>query len=784
MRRRDGATRMTDIRALIVAGLVLLSFAGPVMARPALIPWPAVVTAGSGTVAVEPGDRILVPAGDVAAGRTARLAVALIRRGGGPALTVVENGPATIRLTRAPAAATAAEGYSLDVERSGIGIAAASDAGLFYGAMTLAQLLTPGRGDGGRVDVPVLAIRDAPRFAWRGVMLDLARHMLPIGAIRSVIDQMAQHKLNILQLHLSDDQGWRIEIKRFPELTRIGAWRAAPATGAASDGARYGGFYTQAELRDLVAYAAERAITIVPEIDMPGHAQAAIAAYPAIGVFGDRPPVSAEWGINPYLFGVDETSLTFVEGVLEEVLSIFPSRYIHVGGDEAIKEQWQASPAVQARMRALGIADEQHLQSWFITRIGRFLTARGRRLIGWDEILEGGLPPSASVMSWRGEAGAIEAARLGHDVVLSPGPTLYFDNLQSDRGDEPPGRLKIQTLADIYAYDPLPAAIPPDRAHHVLGAQANLWSEYLVAPTQIDHALTPRLDALAEIAWSPAATRDWPGFLRRLEPQMQRYRRQGVAVADSAFAPDLALGPLAASIPAGRAVATLTKQVDSGVIRFTTDGSEPTAASRGYTTPLTVPLGTTIRARTFGADGVPLSDMRAFAVDRAALLTRDSARLDICPGPGIRLRVAATPDAAAGGPAYSLNIFDTCWLYRAAPVAAADAIEVTIGRLARHYALREPQRRSVVWRYNPTRFGTVLVRFGGCEGPVVATLTIPDPAASPPRQALTAPLALPGGAGQGDLCIVTMPSEGGPIYAVESVRLHPKSIPSPATGAR
>lgn len=780
MRRTEGATRTADMRALIVAGLALLAVACPAVAAPALIPWPATVIASAGTIAVRTGDRVRVPAGDAGAGRTARLAVALIRRNGGPALTVVESGPATIGFTRVTATEMAAEGYSLDAGRSGIMIAAAGDAGLFYGAMTLAQLLTPGRGDGGRVDVPVLAIRDAPRFAWRGVMLDLARHMLPIGAIRSVIDQMAQHKLNILQLHLTDDQGWRIEIKRFPELTRIGAWRAAPATGSAADGARYGGFYTQAELRDLVAYAAVRAITIVPEIDMPGHAQAAIAAYPAMGVFGDRPPVSAEWGINPYLFGVDEPSMAFVEGVLEEVLSIFPSRYIHVGGDEAIKDQWQASPVVQARMRALGIADEQHLQSWFIARIGTFLTARGRRLIGWDEILEGGLPPSASVMSWRGEAGAIEAARLGHDVVLSPGPTLYFDNLQSDRGDEPPGRLKIQTLADIYAYDPLPAAIPPDRAHHVLGTQANLWSEYLVTPAQIEHALTPRLDALAEIGWSPAATRDWPGFLRRLEPQMQRYRRQGFAVADSAFAPDLALAPDAT---AGRAIATLTRQVDSGAIRFTTDGREPTATSQRYTMPLTVAFGTTIRARTFGMDGVPLSDMRAFTIAPAALLTRDSARLDICPGPGIRLRVAATPDATAG-PAYSLNIFDTCWIYRAAAVAKVAAIEVTIGRLARHYALREPQRRSIVWRYNPTRFGAVLIRAGGCDGPVVATLPIPDPAASPPQQILAAPLTVPGGVARRDLCIVTMPPEGGPIYAVESVRLRPGPIPSPATGAR
>ncbi|MEG3123594.1 family 20 glycosylhydrolase [Sphingomonas sp. GB1N7] len=775
MKRNRHAIALTPLAAML--SVTALPAAARSVSAPALIPLPAEMTIGRGAIRIASGDRIGIPANDPAAERATQQAIDLLAKLGGPKLTIDTGGKGRITLSRTPTVTGGAEAYRLDVTANGIAIDAADDAGLRHSTMTLVQLLTPaGAGTGASVSVPQLAIRDRPRFAWRGVMLDVARHMQPVAEIRTVIDMMAQHKLNTLQLHLTDDQGWRMEIKRYPKLTAIGAWRNAPVTGSPTEGARYGGFYTQDELRGLVAYAADRGITIVPEIDMPGHAQAAIAAYPEIGVFGDTPVVSPDWGINPYLFGVHDQSFALIEGVLDEVMAVFPSTFIHVGGDEALKHQWQESPAVQAKMRALNIPDEEHLQSWFIDRLGKYLTAHGRKLIGWDEILEGGLPASASVMSWRGEAGAIAAANAGHDVVLSPGPVLYFDNLQSARGDEQPGRVQGMTpLEKVYAYDPMPGAIAADKAHHVLGAQANLWAEYIVTPTEAEHALFPRVDALAEIAWSPKDKRDWKGFLTRLEPQMTRYAKQSVAVADSAFAVDFAVAkPLDTVLRDKKAAVALSNQAGHGTITFTTDGSAPTPKSRRYTQPLTAPFGTTIRARSFAADGTALAATRSFDATPTALLTRDNAALAICPGAGIRLRLPLTPDQVAG-PAYSVNIYDTCWTYAQAPVAQIDRIDVMVGRLARNFALREPQRRTVKWRYNATRHGTLVVHLDKCDGPIVASAAIPDPATSANRLTLSSAITLPPGiTGVHELCLTTNPPENGPIYAIESVALHPK----------
>ncbi|MEW5313157.1 MAG: hypothetical protein WDW38_004746 [Sanguina aurantia] len=377
---------------------------------------------------------------------------------------------------RAPV--TSPEGYTLDVTPQGVRLVARTDAGLFYGAMTLAQLLSPDDRRGA-VAIATLHIDDQPRFPWRGLMLDSARHMQTIGEIETLIDQMAQHKLNTFHWHLADDQGWRIEIRRYPQLTAIGAWRTPIDAGHDGQPLRYGGFYTQDQIRQLVAFAADRHVTVVPEIDMPGHAQAAVAAYPSLGVTGRQLGVSEDWGVHPTLYNVDDATLAFMDNVLDEVMALFPSHIIHVGGDEAVKDQWKASPAVQARMHALGLKDEDALQAWFIGQLGRHLAAHGRQLIGWDEILQGPLPPGATVMSWRGTQGAIDAARLGHDVVLATAPDLYFDQLQSDRTDEIAGRLPAMTLASIYAFKPVPAALDASQASHVLGAQANVWTEHM-----------------------------------------------------------------------------------------------------------------------------------------------------------------------------------------------------------------------------------------------------------------------------------------------------------------
>jgi len=392
-----------------------------------LIPWPAKVVTGQGVLVVN-GQTPICARG--AANSVAQQLQTTIRAMQGLDLKTRRcgRGPA-IELVLSPSASvTDTEGYTLDVRTTGIRIEARAGAGLFYGAMTAAQLLsTDVQGATPSVTVRCMHIEDFPRFKWRGLMLDPARHFLSVVEVKTMIDQMSQHKLNVLHLHLTDDQGWRLQIKRYPELTTIGAWRKPPASGTPPAGGWpgvdhgvYGGFYTQEDIRDLVAYAGARYITVIPEIDMPGHAQAVVAAHPQLSVLGGHPEVSTNWGVNYYLYNTNADSLRFVENVLDEVMDLFPGRYIHLGGDEAIKTQWKTSSAIQSQMKALGLPNEEALQSWFMEQIGRYLADHGRTMVGWDEILQGGVPSTATVMSWRGTQGAITAARLGHDVVLSP----------------------------------------------------------------------------------------------------------------------------------------------------------------------------------------------------------------------------------------------------------------------------------------------------------------------------------------------------------------------------
>jgi hexosaminidase len=431
-----------------------------------------------------------------------------------------------------------AEGYSLAVTPKGVTITARTPVGLFYGAVTLWQLITAEAMQGLSVDVPALRITDAPRFAWRGLMLDSARHFQSPEYIKQFIDWMALHKLNVLHWHLVDDQGWRLEIKKYPKLTSVGAWRVpagqAPLTDldtATGKPRQYGGFYTQEQVRDIVGHAAKRHITVVPEIEMPGHASAAVVAYPELGVTGKPPKaVPEEWGVFPTLFNVDDSTLKFLEDVLAEVIELFPGEYIHVGGDEAVNDEWQASPKIRARMKELGIKDEHALRAYFIERIGKFIDSKGRKLIGWDEILEGGLPADAAVMSWSGIDGAIAAAKAGHDTVLSPAPDLYFDHWQSP-GDTSPGRSDTLSLKDVYLFNPLPDSILPEQRKHVLGVQANLWTEFMRSEARVTYMAYPRVAALAEVAWSPSRRIDWEDFEKRLDPQLRRYATLGIGYA-------------------------------------------------------------------------------------------------------------------------------------------------------------------------------------------------------------------------------------------------------------
>ncbi|MGW7417610.1 beta-N-acetylhexosaminidase [Streptomyces sp. NPDC054863] len=443
--------------------------------------------------------------------------------------------------------ALAAEAYRLSViQGQGFELRGGSAAGVFWAAQTLRQLLGPEAFRSAPVDpaqerwgVPHQVIDDAPRFGWRGLMLDVARHFMPKNDVLHYLDLLAAHKLNVFHFHLTDDQGWRIEIKRHPRLTEVGSWRPRTKWGhRASDlwnDTPHGGFYTQDDIREIVAYAAARHITVVPEIDIPGHSQAAVAAYPELGntdvVDTTALGVWDTWGVNPNILAPADHVLRFYEGVFEEVLDLFPSRFVHIGGDEAPKDQWQKSPAAQARIEELGLAGEDELQSWFVRHFDSWLADRGRRLIGWDEILEGGLAPGAAVSSWRGYAGGIAAAKAGHDVVMCPEQQVYLDHRQHGGPDEPMPIGYVRTLEDVYRFEPVPPELTEDEARHVLGTQANVWTEVMENRSRVDYQVFPRLAAFAEVAWSalPApAARDFAAFESRMTAHYGRLDALGV----------------------------------------------------------------------------------------------------------------------------------------------------------------------------------------------------------------------------------------------------------------
>ncbi|SPF03184.1 beta-N-acetylhexosaminidase [Streptomyces sp. MA5143a] len=437
------------------------------------------------------------------------------------------------------------EGYRVVIGSADHLIQGGSAAGVFRGAQTFRQLLGPDAYRRAPLspdqdwDLPEVTVEDAPRFAWRGLLLDVARHFLPKDQVLRYLDLMAAHKLNVLHFHLTDDQGWRIEIERYPRLTEVGSWRARTKFGHRAsplwEEKPHGGHYTRDDLREIVAYAAERHITVVPEIDIPGHSQAAIAAYPELGntdvVDTASLTVWDTWGINENVLAPTDNTLRFYEGVLEEVLELFPSTFVHIGGDECVKDQWKRSATAQARIRELGLTDEDGLQSWFVRHFDNWLTARGRRLIGWDEILRGGLAPGAAVSSWRGYAGGVTAARAGHDVVMCPEQHVYLDHRQHDGPDEPVPIGYVRTLEDVFRFEPVPPELTPEEALHVLGTQANVWTEVMEDPARVDYQVFPRLAAFAEVAWSrlPApAERDFADFERRMTAHYRRLDALGV----------------------------------------------------------------------------------------------------------------------------------------------------------------------------------------------------------------------------------------------------------------
>lgn len=499
-----------------------------------------------------------------------------------------------------------AEGYKLDADAKQIRIAGASAAGVFYGIQTLRKSLPLVNGKASKVSIPAVHITDAPRFAYRGTHLDVSRHFVTADSVRQFIDMLALHNINRFHWHLTDDQGWRIEIKKYPLLTQIGSKRAQTVIGHNSgkyDGKPYSSFYTQKQIRDIVKYAADRYITIVPEIDLPGHMQAALAAYPDMGCTGGPYEVWQKWGVsdNVLCAGNDKT-LTFIDNVLKEITQLFPSKYIHVGGDECPKTQWQKCPKCQARIKALnleakdGHSAEERLQSYIITHASNYLKSLGRNTIGWDEILEGGLAEGATVMSWRGESGGIAAAKQHHDVVMTPNSYLYFDYYQSlDKANEPLAIGGYLPLETVYSYEPMPKELTADEARHIIGVQANIWTEYMPTFKQMQYMALPRLAALSEVQWSQPALKDYNSFTNRLTEFTHLYDRLGYNYAKHLYNVAIHVD----SDNKWREILIHMTTAGNAEIRYTLDGTEPTANSTLYTGAIVLQKSAKIRAAAF-----------------------------------------------------------------------------------------------------------------------------------------------------------------------------------------
>ncbi|WP_302282151.1 family 20 glycosylhydrolase [Alistipes finegoldii] len=598
---------MKKLLLTLAAGIVLCS-CGSHDPQIAIVPYPNHLETGRGTYRVT--DRP-VTCDSRTDERTQRAVVGFAARlatvtGGKNPVTVADEVPASgIRFVTDES--LPAEGYELNVDGEGIEVRASQFPGFLYALQSLEQLLPAAvygtePAPDAAWEVPCVKIADAPRFAYRGMHLDVARHFFSVDEVKRYIDVMAIHKLNTLHWHLTDDQGWRIEIKRYPELTAVGSIRKATVVRkewGTYDGTPYGGFYTQDEIRDVVKYAADRGVTVIPEIDLPGHMLAALTAYPELGCTGGPYEVWGRWGVaDDVLCPGREKTFEFLEGVLTEVMELFPSEYIHIGGDECPKVRWEKCPRCQAKIRQLGLKDdgehtaEHYLQSYVTDRIGKFLARHGRRIIGWDEILEGRAPSDAVVMSWRGSEGGIAAAKLGHDVIMTPNSHFYFDYYQSlDTDAEPFGIGGYIPMEQVYSYDPAFPELTPEQQRHILGVQANLWTEYVLSDEHLEYMLLPRLAALSEVQWCLPETKDWNRFIGSFRMD-KIYSQLGYEFAKHIFG---VTASYAVDPEKGGVVMTLTTQ-GGAPIRYTLDGSDPTASSPLYKAPVTIGESCTFKA--------------------------------------------------------------------------------------------------------------------------------------------------------------------------------------------
>ncbi len=493
------------------------------------------------------------------------------------------------------------EGYLLNITPQKIEISAPEKAGIIYGMQSLLQML-PAIRTNAVVTIPCLQIKDYPRFKWRGMHLDVSRHFYGPAFIKEYIDLMAAYKMNTFHWHLVDDQGWRIEIKKYPLLTQVGAWRVDKSDknwderpqAKPGEAATYGGYYTQEQIKDIIQYAAERNVTIVPEIEMPGHVASAIAAYPQLSCV-QQPQLPLTGGnytgiASNYCAG-NNSVFTFLENVLTEVIDLFPSAYIHIGGDEVDKETWKKCPKCQARIKANGLHNEEGLQSYFIKRIEKFVNSKGRKIIGWDEILEGGLAPDATVMCWRGEAGGIEAAKMQHDVVMTPGFPLYFNSYQAGPEGEPLANGGMNTLKNVYDYEPIPKELTASQAKYILGAQANLWGEFILTPLHVEYMILPRMPALAEVVWTSKGNKNWMNFNERLTQHFKRFEQKGLNFSKGNT--KVFIKPISEK---GQLKVALSTEVMGAEIYYSLDGSLPGKDAEKYTAPVLIQKSATLQA--------------------------------------------------------------------------------------------------------------------------------------------------------------------------------------------
>ncbi len=754
---RYGARSIAKSRAASEIAALFFCSISPLAAHGGVIPFPVSTTAGVGQCDISAATRIYTLRNDDSRAAAETLST-LWRRTNSLRLRVSEATPVTAgrercRIVFEQADGFSEEGYRVQVTPEQIVVSASTSAGLFYGAVTLWQLLPAGPSSG---SIGAQTIDDSPRFAWRGLLLDSVRHFQSVAFIHSMIDWMAWHKLNVLHWHLTDDQGWRLQIRRYPRLTSVGAWR---------DG--YGGFYTQAQVREIVRFAQRRHVQIVPEIDMPGHATAAVAAYPELGSTSAPLSVSGSWGVHKHLFNVKPQTFEFLDHVLDEVMQLFPSTYIHVGGDEAVKDEWNASEQVQTRMRELGIKDSAALQAYFTRQMAQYLESHGRRLVGWDEILTPDMPRSAVVMSWHGVAGAHDAAVAGNDTVLTPQPVLYFDRRQSTLASEPPGRLEVSSLQAVYAFDPSVSGLDETQQARILGLQANIWTEHIQTERRVEWMAFPRAAALAEVAWSPPTStspRTWENFAQRLVPMFNRYQALGLVYADSVFG----IG----EILSGENIELANPQgVSSADIRYTLDGQNPTPASAKYSSSLPLRVGSEIRAATF-VDGQQASRIVITHIDAHTASRRNSHQLALCTQKiGLLLEPAhgKTSDAEP----LAIDIMNPCWIYPAVDFSQALTVAASVASLPFNY---EIGRDAAAIKIGDARseVGEMELHADGCDAPVLAILPLPVRPIGSVTQLTSIrinPDSHPGVVGRHDVCVRFARPHLDPMWALDWIEI-------------